>query len=127
MNMQPPASPPNNPAIVAGDTIYCGGLAPIDLSGRLLGSGDIALQTRAVLERMRQLLQAESCGLERACFVTVYLAHQKDYPAMNEAYAALMPQPYPARKVVVAPMFREGVLVEMTIIASRQLKRVVTG
>jgi len=111
-------SVPNNPAVKAGDTIYIGGTPPIDESGAIVAPGDPAAQTRRIIARLDTLLQRGGLFLENLVFVTIYLKNLDDYGKMNEAYAASLIAPYPARKVIQAPMTLEGMVVEMTAVAS---------
>ncbi len=47
---------------------------------------DIGLQTRAVIENIRAILQAAGADLEHVVDVTVFLVDMKDYAGMNAAY-----------------------------------------
>jgi enamine deaminase RidA (YjgF/YER057c/UK114 family) len=67
---------------------------------------------------MASLLTTAGCGLEDLAFITVYLSSLEDYDEMNRAYAEALPSPFPARKVVQTAHTIDGMLVEMTAVAS---------
>ncbi|MBD3240971.1 MAG: RidA family protein [Chitinivibrionales bacterium] len=115
---------PNNWCVEANGTIYFGGTAPVDEDNRVIAPGKAGEQTRRILTRYRNVLEREGLQLGHLAFVTVYLKDLNDYAAMNAVYAEMMPGPYPARKVVQAPMTLEGMVVEMTAVATRERKRV---
>lgn len=115
---------PNNWCVETNNTFYFGGTAPTDEHNHIVAPGRAGEQTRCILGRYKAALEKEGLGLEHVAFVTVYLADLSDYAEMNDAYGELMPEPYPARKVVRAPMTLEGMVVEMTAVASREIKRV---
>ena len=115
---------PNNPAVKAGNTIYFGGIAPLGADGMVAAKGDVGGQVKTILDRMENYLKKAGMTLENMVFVTIYLSDLKLYEEMNRAYAQYMPGPYPARKVIQAPMTLEGMVVEMTGIASQDKKEI---
>jgi 2-iminobutanoate/2-iminopropanoate deaminase len=117
---------PNNAAVVVGDLVFVGGVGPLDDSGALAAPDDAGAQTRATIRRLERILARAGSDLSQLAFVTVYLADATHYDAMNAAYASAMPQPYPARKCVITSMFNSGRLVELTAVASRAGRQVIT-
>lgn len=117
----------NNWLVRTGDTCYFGGTAPLDVNGNLVGPNEAAAQTEAIIARYRDALKKQGLGLENIVFITVYLKSLDDYAAMNEAYGRMLPEPYPARKVVQAPMTINGMVVEMTAVAGKEVKVVAGG
>jgi 2-iminobutanoate/2-iminopropanoate deaminase len=105
----------SSPAIVAGGLIYLSGLAGVNDDGHLAGS-DIGTQTRRVLDRMRQVLDAAGSSLAQAVNVNVYLKREADFDAMNAAYRDYFPDQPPARTTVVADLMDDA-LVEMSAVA----------
>jgi 2-iminobutanoate/2-iminopropanoate deaminase len=110
---------PANVAVLAGDTLYFGGVAPFDDSGEVVAKGDVAAQTERIFDRMEAYLANAGMTLDHLAFVTVYLPSLAYYAQMNDAYARRMAQPFPARKLVVTPLTRDGMVVEMSGIATR--------
>ena len=115
---------PNNPAVKCGDTVYFGGIAPVDANNVVVAKNDVEKQVEVILQRIEGYLKKADMTLENLAFVTVYLSDISLYQKMNEVYQAIMPKPYPARKVIQAPMVLEGMVVEMTAVASKQPKEI---
>lgn len=113
----PPPVGPYSPAVKAGGLIYLSGTLAQDEAGAIVGTGDVAAQTRRVIERMGVVLGASGSSLEQVAAVTVYLASAADFPAMNAAYKAYWPKNPPTRTTVIADLVLPEALVEMTMIA----------
>lgn len=108
---------PYSPAVKAGGLIYLSGTLAQDDAGAITGAGDVAAQTRRVIERMREVLAASGSSLEQVAAVTVYLKSAADFAAMNDAYKAYWPKNPPTRTTVVSDLVLPGALVEMTMVA----------
>ncbi len=108
---------PYSPAVKAGGFIYLSGTLAQDDAGAIVGVGDVAAQTRRVIERMRDLLAASGSSLEQVAAVTVYLKSQSDFAAMNEAYKAYWPKNPPTRTTVISGLVLPEALVELSMIA----------
>lgn len=115
---------PANVAVLSGDALYFGGVAPVDEAGQVVARGDVAAQTERIVERMQSYLAKAGMTLDNLVFVTVYLPSLTHYAAMNEAYARRMPAPFPARKLIVTPLTLDGMVVEMSGVARQGAKRV---
>ena len=55
--------------------------------------------------------------MERLVKVTVYLAEIGDWPAVNEVYARLVPEPFPARSAFAVKDLPKGARVEIEAVA----------
>jgi len=108
---------PYSPAVKAGDFIYVSGTLAQDAEGNMVGEGDVAAQTRRVLDRMREILDAAGSSLDRAVAVTVYLKNAADFATMNEVYRTYWKSDPPTRTTVIADLVLPEALVEMTIVA----------
>ena len=108
---------PFSPAMRAGDTVYVSGTVAVDKTGRTVGRGDVAAQTRCVLETIRDLVVAAGGSLSDVVFKQVFLQDLGDFRAMNEAYAEFFADNPPARYTVQAALVREEFLVEIAAIA----------
>ena len=112
--INPPGAPaprgPYSPAVRAGDFIYVSGQVPGD-------PGDVAHETRQVLNNVKRIL--EGCGATLADVVkcTVYLAEGKDFAAMNAVYAEFFGEAKPARSTVVVAFAVPNIKVEIDAIA----------
>lgn len=113
----PAAAGPYSQAIRAGDLVYTAGQLGIDpATGRLAGA-DVAAQAERALANLDQILRAAGSGLDRLVKVTVYLAEIGDWPAVNEVYARVVPEPYPARSAFAVKALPLGALVEIEAVA----------
>lgn len=117
---------PNNSAVVAGDLVFVGGVGAIGDDGKLVGPDDAAAQTEAIVRRMQLILTKAGLDLTSLVYVTVYISDPAQYDRMNEAYARAIPAPYPARKCVVTHMFGAGRVVEMTAVASKVGRQIIS-
>jgi 2-iminobutanoate/2-iminopropanoate deaminase len=108
---------PDYPAVRAGDFIYVSGQVPVDPATQQVVSGDIAIETRRVLDNVKLIL--EGCGATMADVVrcTVFLADAKDFAAMNAVYAEYFGDNKPTRTTVVAGFVLQGIKVEIDAIA----------
>jgi 2-iminobutanoate/2-iminopropanoate deaminase len=108
---------PYSPAVRAGDFIYVSGQVPVDPATQEVVSGDIAVETRRVLDNVKLIL--EGCGATMADVVrcTVFLADAKDFAAMNAVYAEYFGDNKPTRTTVVAGFVLQGIKVEIDAIA----------
>ena len=115
---------PVNAAVLSGDTLYFGGVTPVDADGQVVAQGDVVAQTERIFDRLEAYLAKAGMTLSNLVFVTVYVPSLTYYAQMNEVYAGRMPQPYPARKLVVTQLTLQGMVVEMTGVATRAQKLV---
>lgn len=113
----PPPVGPYSPAVAAGGFIYVSGTLAQDDKGTLVGAGDVAAQTRRVLERIRDVLAAAGSSLDRAVALTVYLKDPADFQAMNDVYKTFWTADPPTRTTVAASFVLPGALVEISAIA----------
>jgi len=113
----PQAIGPYVQAIKAGNWIYTAGQIPLDpRTGNLVG-GDIAAQTRRVMENLKAVLEAGGSSLDRVVKATVFLKNIGDFAAMNEVYAEYLGAAKPARSTVAVADLPRGALVEIDLIA----------
>ncbi|MEU8227152.1 RidA family protein [Kribbella sp. NPDC048915] len=84
---------------------------------------DIRVQTRAVLENLRDILGAVGAGLEDLVSVTTYLVSMNDFGGYNEVYAEFFDESGPARTTVaVHQLPHPHLLIEMSGTAAIPLK-----
>jgi 2-iminobutanoate/2-iminopropanoate deaminase len=119
--ISPPGVPaprgPYSPAVRAGDFIFVSGQVPVNPATQQVVTGDIAVETRQVLENIKLLL--EGCGASLADVVKcgVFLAEANDFSAMNAVYAEFFGEAKPARATVVTGFAVPGIHVEIEAIA----------
>jgi 2-iminobutanoate/2-iminopropanoate deaminase len=77
--------------------------------------GDVAQQTRQVLENLRAVLEGAGATLDDVVSVTAYLADIGDWETFNAVYGEVFRRPYPTRTTVGVQL--HGFLVEISAIA----------
>jgi 2-iminobutanoate/2-iminopropanoate deaminase len=108
---------PYSPAVRAGDLLFISGQIPLDPATGQLVEGDIAAQTRRVLDNLGALLAAAGLSRHAVVRTTIYLADMDDFPAVNEAYAGFFTDPYPARSTVQAARLPRNARIEIDAVA----------
>ena len=114
MNSTPATSP--SPAVVAGGLVFVSAVSGIGPDGKPAGS-DITSQTRAALDRLREVLAAAGSSLSQTLSVQVYLERAGDFDAMNAVYRQAFADLPPARTTVVADL-PPDLLVTMAAVAA---------
>jgi 2-iminobutanoate/2-iminopropanoate deaminase len=99
----------------AGGLVYVPGLQGIDAEGKLVGP-DVASQTRRILDRMGELLDASGSSLRQAVSVSVFLRDPADLEVLNTTYREYFRESPPVRTTVVSELLGSA-LVEMSAIA----------
>lgn len=80
---------------------------------------DIRVQTRAVLENIRDILAAVGAGLEDLVSVTTYLVSMNDFGGYNEVYGEFFDETGPARTTVaVHQLPHPQLLIEIQAVAA---------
>lgn len=110
---------PYSYAIEAAELVFLSGLVPRSGKDNTNISGDIGVQTRAVMDNAREILHAADLGFEHVVGARVFLADPALAGEMNAVYRSYFPGDPPARATVVAGLMQPSFLVEMTFIASR--------
>ena len=117
----PAAAGPYSQAIRAGGLVFTAGQLGIDpATGELMGD-DVQVQADRALANLRAILDAAGSGLDQLVKVTVYLADIADWPAVNEVYARVVPQPFPARSAFAVRDLPKGARVEIEAVATAEV------
>jgi 2-iminobutanoate/2-iminopropanoate deaminase len=113
----PAAAGPYSQAIRAGDLIFTAGQLGTDpATGEFAGAG-VAEQAQQALANLGAILEAAGSGLDRLAKVTVFLAEIGDWPDVNDVYARMIPEPYPARSAFAVRDLPKGARVEIEAVA----------
>ena len=115
----PVGGAPYSQAIAAGDLVFLSGQVPIDPATGALVAGGVAEQAAQVFTNIEAVLTAAGSGLDRVVKTTVFLTDLAQFGAMNEVYAARMPEPFPARSTVEVSALPAGASVEIEVVALR--------
>jgi 2-iminobutanoate/2-iminopropanoate deaminase len=116
----PAAIGPYSQAIRVGGSVFLSGQIPLDPATGQLVAGDIAAQTKRVMENLQAVLAAAGCSFADVTRTTVYLVDLANFAAVNEAYGKYFEAPYPARATVQVAALPRGAQVEIDAIAVRE-------
>jgi 2-iminobutanoate/2-iminopropanoate deaminase len=112
-----PAIGPYSPALRVGNLVFVSGQIPLDPATGQIVEGDIRVQTRRVLENLRELLTAAGADCSHVVRTSIFLADLADFAPVNEIYATYFTPPYPARATVQVARLPRDVRVEIDAIA----------
>ncbi len=107
---------PYSPAIASGGFVFLSGQIALDEAGGL-HTGDIATETRQVMENIGRLLNAAGSGYEHLVKVTILLSDMSHYAAVNDVYGSYFGEVPPAREAYAVKGLPRGVNVEISGIA----------
>lgn len=108
---QAPGNGPYSPVleVTPGKIVVISGQAAVGPDGKTIGS-DIRTQARVTIENCAAQLRNAGCSLADVFKVNVYMTDLNDWPAFNEVYAEMMPQPLPVRTAVETKLLRDFVV-----------------
>ena len=113
----PAAIGPYSQAVRSGNFLFCSGQIPLDPKSGQIVSGDIATQTRRVLDNVEAVLKAEGLTFENIVKTTIFLTDLGDFQTVNEIYGSYFKQQPPARSTVQVSALPKGAKVEIEVIA----------
>jgi 2-iminobutanoate/2-iminopropanoate deaminase len=116
-NEAPAAIGPYSQAVRSGNFLFCSGQIPLDPKSGQIVPGDIAAQTRRVLDNIGALLKAEGLTFENIVKTTIFLTDLGDFQTVNEVYGAYFKQQPPARSTVQVSALPKGAKVEIEALA----------
>jgi 2-iminobutanoate/2-iminopropanoate deaminase len=97
--------------------IFCSGQIPLDPATGELVTGDIAAQTKRVMDNLAAVLEAAGAGFNDVVKTTIFLADMNDFAAVNAVYGERFSVHPPARATVQAARLPRDVRVEIDCIA----------
>jgi 2-aminomuconate deaminase len=116
----------------AGDFLFVSGtsarraddtIAGADVDALCTAQLDIRLQTRAVIENVRDILHSVGAGLQDVVELSTYLVNMNDFAGYNEVYGEFFGYDGPARTTVaVREMPHPQLLIEIRATAYKPLK-----
>jgi 2-iminobutanoate/2-iminopropanoate deaminase len=116
-NEAPGAIGPYSQAVRSGNFLFCSGQIPLDPKSGQIVSGDIAAQTRRVLDNIAAVLRAEGLTFDSAVKTTIFLTNLGDFQKVNEIYGSYFERNPPARSTVQVAALPKGANVEIEVIA----------
>ncbi len=105
-------------AIQVGNLLFLSGQIPIDPKTGEVVKGDIAEQTRRVLENIKGVLESQGLGMEDVVKATVFLKDLEEFGRFNEVYATYFKSAPPARSTVEVARIVKDVKIEIEMIAA---------
>jgi 2-iminobutanoate/2-iminopropanoate deaminase len=117
----PRAIGPYSQAVVAGDLVFCSGQIGLDpATMELVAPGDVAAQTRRVLDNLAAVLAAAGSDLAAIVKTTIFLADLNDFAVVNQIYGERVGSPPPARATVQVARLPRDARVEIDAIAVKR-------
>lgn len=117
----PAAIGPYSQAVVVpvGDQrmVFCSGQIALDPATGQVIEGDIAAQTRQVLDNLAAVLKAAGATFAHVVKTTIFLADMADFQTVNAIYGERFATDPPARATVAASGLPRNVRVEIEAIA----------
>lgn len=104
-------------AVRAGELVFVSGCIPIEPESGELVASSIENATRQSLKNVEKILESAGLSLENVVKASVFMINPDDYAGMNNIYAEIMPQPYPAREAIFVAGLPKGAIVEISVIA----------
>ncbi|MDR0354964.1 MAG: Rid family detoxifying hydrolase [Deltaproteobacteria bacterium] len=112
----PGAVGPYSQALTALGLIFTSGQLPVDPVSKAMPE-DVKQQTTQSLTNLGEVLREGGSDFSKVLKTTVYLADIKDFPAVNEVYAAFFSSPFPARSCFAVKDLPLGAKVEIEAVA----------
>ena len=97
--------------------IFCSGQIPLDPATGKLVEGDLATQTRRVLDNLGAVLAEAGANWSHVVKTTIFLADLEDFAAVNALYAERFSGAPPARSTVQAARLPRDARLEIEAIA----------
>jgi 2-iminobutanoate/2-iminopropanoate deaminase len=105
-------------AIVDGNLIFVSGMPPVDPQGRTV-EGDVAAQTRGVMDNLKTILEAAGASMDRIVRTTLFYTQREDYAAIDAVYREYFGTTAPSRSaVIIAGLVRPEWRIEIDAIAT---------
>jgi len=117
-DQSPKAIGPYSPAVRTGHLLFVSGQIPLDPKTGQMVAGDVAAQTRRVLDNLGALLAAADRSFADVVRTTIFLADMNDFAAVNEVYGQYFAEPFPARATVQVARLPKDARVEIDAIAT---------
>ncbi len=107
---------PYSQVVQCGQFLFLAGQVPLTPEGTMR-EGDIAVQTRQVLNNLRAVLETAGATMNDVVKTTIFLADLADFETVNKVYAEYFQEPFPARSTVEVSKLPKGARLEIDAIA----------
>ncbi len=114
-----PVGPYNQAIATSGQMLFVAGQIPLDpQSGKIVGEGDIAVQTKQVMANIEAILTEAGISWDNVVKTSVFLSDLANFSPMNQVYGEYFAEETaPARACVEVSRLPKDVLVEIECIA----------
>lgn len=110
---------PYSQAVEFNNIIFTSGQIALNREGKLVGD-DIKIQTRQVLENLKNILEENGSGLDCVIKSTIYLTDIEDFTLVNEVYSEFFSESEPARSTIQVSCLPRNAKIEIEAIAFRR-------
>ena len=117
---------PYSYGIKSGNTLFLAGLVSRNGKDNSVVEGDMATQTKTVLDNAGEILKAAGMGYQHVVSSRVFITDTARFQDMNKVYQTYFTKEPPARATVVAPLMGPQYQVEITLTAVNAPKQVFT-
>jgi len=106
--------------VTGAKLIFVAGQVSVDMQGNSVGAGDIALQTRTVLENVKRVLEGAGAGLHDVIKLNTYVTNIAEFRAKTrDVRREYFPRDFPTHTLVeVKSLARPEFMVEIEAIAA---------
>ncbi len=114
----------------AGEIVVVAGQVGMNRSGKIVGPGDVAAQTKQALDNVRTVLEAAGCGMGDVIRFQTFLTHASDIEGFMQARHEVFPCHFPGGTyppntlLIVSRLVKPELLVEIEAMAVRPAKAV---
>lgn len=105
------------PGTLADGIVYVSGTLPFDKDNNVVHVGDVAAQTRHVLETIKSVIETAGGTMDDVTFNSIFITDWSNYAAVNAVYADYFPGEKPARYCIQCGLVKPDALVEIASVA----------
>lgn len=117
--MPPPVGPySNSVASKSGRMVFVAGQVAYDAEGKVVGKGDVAAQTRQVMENIKLGLEAAGATFDDVVKVVNYITDMDEFSKMAAVRREYLKEPHPVSTLVeVSGLMEPDLIIEIEAIA----------
>jgi len=120
-----PTDAPYSHAVQAGQFLFVGGQVALDAKGRVIGPGDIEVQTRAAFENLTKVLRAAGADWRNVVTMNTFYDHAVEGPEVEEGWKRMtrvrlefLPKPAgPCGTGLRAKLPLDGLMIQVEVVA----------
>jgi len=118
-----PGGAPFSPGVLVGDRLFLSGQAGVIPGTLKLVEGNFRAHVIQTLKNIKTVLKAAEMDFSNIVSTEVFMTSEEQFSSMNEVYVSMVPDPKPARIPILVSAIPLGSPVEITMVASRKVKR----